>query len=87
MEHVVLEESGEGTGPSAAAVPTIVVVQTVAEDRGFPAHVRGDDAPLPPAGVPVMPIARLVALPYCELLLWPMAILRWLLGAPHDSAG
>ena len=78
---MVEEAERIGHEPSNQA-PTIVVVQTVEEGRGFPAHVPGDDAPLPPAGIPIASIARLVVLPYCELLSWPLAIVRWLLGAP-----
>lgn len=80
MEHAVPDASERITSP--AAVPTIVAVQTVVEDRGFPAHVRGDEPTLPPAGVPLLPIARLLAMPLCELISWPLVLLQWLRGAP-----
>ena len=59
---------------------TFIVVQTVAEAGGFPARVPTDDAPLPQMGVPVAAIARLVILPYCEMLSWPLTMVRALLG-------
>ena len=72
--------------PAAVDAPAIVVVQTLAEGRGFPAHVPDGDKPLPPAGIPIVSIVRLVALPCCELLSWPLAMLQWLLGPPKKPA-
>ena len=66
---------------------TFVVVQTVAEAGGFPARVPANDVPLPPMGLPLASIARLVILPYCELLSWPLTMVRSLLGgSPKPSA-
>lgn len=65
-----------------AGAPAIVVVQTVAEDRGFPAPVTSPDEPLPPARLSLPAVGRLLVMPYCELLSWPLALVRLLLGAP-----
>jgi hypothetical protein len=80
MENSVLEEPGSATQPSDA--PTIVVVQTVEEDRGFPVPVATPDRPLPPAGPSLPAVGRLVTMPFCEMVSWPLALVRWLLGAP-----
>jgi hypothetical protein len=80
----VLEESERGGWPADA--PTIVVVQTVAEDRGFPVPVKTPDAPLPPARLSLPAVGRLLIMPYCELLSWPLAVVGWLLGSPSKPS-
>ncbi len=74
-----------GRTPSDGA-DTFVVVQTVAEAGGFPARVPADDAPLPPMGIPVAAIARLVILPYCELLSWPLTMFHAVFGGRRKPA-
>ncbi len=80
----MLEESEHSARPAGA--PTIVVVQTVAEDRGFPVPVKSPDEPLPPARLSLPAVGRLVIMPYCELFSWPLAMVRWLLGAPSKQS-
>ncbi len=80
------EEAERTTSPKALAAPTIVAVETIVEDRGFPAHIKGDEPPLPPTGSPLLPVARLLAMPLCELLSWPLVLMQWLLGAPAPEA-
>ena len=69
-----------------AGAPSIVVVQTVAEDRGFPAPVTSPDEPLPPARLSLPAVGHLLILPYCELLSWPLALVRWILGTPSKRS-
>jgi len=81
----VLEESERSGRPADA--PKIVVVQTIAEDRGFPVPVRAPDAPLPPARLSLPAVGRLLIMPCCELLSWPAAVVLWFLGAqPNRSS-
>ena len=73
--------------PRPSGPDTFVVVQTVAEAGGFPARVPANDVPLPPMGVPLAAIARLVILPYCELFSWPLTMFRAILcGRPKPGA-
>lgn len=80
LESARLEDSEPAGWPAGA--PTIVVVQTVAEDRGFPVPVKSPDEPLPPARLSLTAVGRLIVMPYCEILSWPLAVVGWLLGPP-----
>lgn len=80
-------EEAEHTGQPAQAAPSIVAAQTAAEDRGLSVRVKAAGEPLTPARLSLTAIGRLIVMPYCELLSWPLAIVRWIIApSPKPSA-